>query len=56
MFDFRLDDDGQIELANIGEATTHDHLMRTCYAELEKTQRTPRRSSYRKGSERERLE
>jgi hypothetical protein len=36
MFDFRLDDDGQIELADIGEAT-HDHIMRTYYPELEKT-------------------
>jgi hypothetical protein len=39
MFDFRLDDDGQIELADIGGAT-HDHLMRTCYPELEKTLET----------------
>jgi len=36
MFDFRLDDDGQIELADIGEAT-YDHILRTCYPELEKT-------------------
>jgi hypothetical protein len=36
MFDFRLDDEGQIELADIGEAT-QDHIMRTCYPELEKT-------------------
>jgi hypothetical protein len=35
MFDFRLDDDGQIELANVGEAT-HDHIMETCYPELDK--------------------
>jgi hypothetical protein len=27
MFDFRLDDGGQIELANIGEAT-HDRIMK----------------------------
>ena len=39
MFDFRLDDEGQIELADIGEAT-HDHLMRTCYPELEKALET----------------
>jgi hypothetical protein len=38
-FDFRLDDEGQIELADIGEAT-HDHLMRTCYPELEKALET----------------
>jgi hypothetical protein len=36
MFDFRLDDDGQIELADIGEAT-YEHILRTCYPELEKT-------------------
>ena len=35
MFDFRVDDDGQIELANIGEAT-HDHIRETCYPELDK--------------------
>src|SRR6266851_3298849 len=35
MFDFRLDDDGQIELADIGEAT-HDYVMETCYPELDK--------------------
>jgi hypothetical protein len=39
MFDFRLDDEGQIELADIGDAT-HDHLMRTCYPELEKALET----------------
>ncbi len=39
MFDFRLDDEGQIELADIGEAT-HEHIMRTCYPELEKTLET----------------
>jgi hypothetical protein len=39
MFDFRLDDEGQIELAEIGEAT-HDHMMRTCYPELEKALET----------------
>jgi len=40
MFDFRLDDEGQIELADIGEAT-HDHIMRTCYPELEKALQAP---------------
>ena len=39
MFDFRLDDEGEIVPADIGEAT-HDHLMRTCYPELEKTLET----------------
>lgn len=39
MFDFRLDDEGQIEMADIGEAT-HDHIMRTCYPELEETLET----------------
>jgi hypothetical protein len=36
MFDFRLSDDGQIELADIGEST-HDCIMETCYPELGKT-------------------
>ena len=35
MFDFRLNDDGQIELADIGEAT-HQHIMEACYPELDK--------------------
>jgi hypothetical protein len=35
MFDFRLGDDGQIELADIGEST-HDCIMETCYPELDK--------------------
>ena len=35
MFDFRLRDDGEIELADIGEAT-HDFIMETCYPELDK--------------------
>jgi len=35
MFDFRLDGDGQIELAQVGEST-HDCIMETCYPELEK--------------------
>jgi hypothetical protein len=35
MFDFRLRDDGQIELADIG-GSTHDCIMETCYPELNK--------------------
>lgn len=35
MLDFRLDDDGQIELASIGEST-HDCIMQACYSELDK--------------------
>jgi hypothetical protein len=35
MFDFRLGDDGQIELADIG-GSTHDCIMETCYPELSK--------------------
>jgi hypothetical protein len=35
MFDFRLTDDGQIELAGIGEGT-HDFIMETCYPKLDK--------------------
>jgi hypothetical protein len=35
MLDFRLDDDGQIELASVGEAT-HDSIMQACYPELDK--------------------
>ena len=35
MFDFRLDDDGKIELANIAEST-EDRIMKTCYPELNK--------------------
>ena len=35
MFDFRLGDDGQIELADLGEST-HDCIMETCYPELNK--------------------
>jgi hypothetical protein len=35
MFDFRLDDDGQIQLADMGEAT-QDFVMETCYPELDK--------------------
>jgi len=35
MFDFRLSDDGQIELADIGEAT-RESVMETCYSELDK--------------------
>jgi hypothetical protein len=33
MFDFKLGDDGQIELTDIGEST-HDCIMETCYPEL----------------------
>src|SRR4030095_11832983 len=33
MFDFRLSDDGKIELANIAEST-EDHIMKTCYPDL----------------------
>src|SRR5215468_9018721 len=36
MFDFRLSDDGQIELAGIGEATEED-IMEVCYPELHET-------------------
>ena len=35
MFDFRLGDDGQIELANIGEST-QDCIMETCYPKLDR--------------------
>lgn len=35
MFDFRLRDDGQIELADIGECTG-DSIMKTCYPDLNK--------------------
>jgi hypothetical protein len=35
MFDFRLRDDGEIEVADIGEAT-YDFILGTCYPELEK--------------------
>src|SRR5438105_1383389 len=35
MFDFRLGNDGQIEIADIGEST-HDCIMETCYPELDK--------------------
>jgi hypothetical protein len=35
MFDFRLGDDGQIELADIGEST-YDWVMEACYPELKK--------------------
>ncbi|MGD1092668.1 MAG: hypothetical protein ABSB35_11855 [Bryobacteraceae bacterium] len=34
MFDFRLNDDGQFELADTGEVT-HDCIMETCYPELD---------------------
>src|SRR5215470_4418196 len=35
MFDFRLSDDGQIELGGVGEAT-EEYIMETCYPELQK--------------------
>src|SRR5438105_963112 len=35
VLDFLLRDDGQIELADIGEGT-HDCIMETCYPELDK--------------------
>jgi hypothetical protein len=35
MFDFRLRDDGQLELADIG-GSTHDCIMETGYPELNK--------------------
>src|SRR5260370_23557213 len=35
MFDFRLGDDGQIELSDIG-GSTRDCIMETCYPELNK--------------------
>ena len=34
MFDFKLRDDGQLELADIGEFT-HGCIMETCYPELD---------------------
>ena len=34
MFDFRLRDDGEVELAAIGEAT-EEYVMHTCYPELQ---------------------
>ena len=36
MFDFRLSDDGQVELAGIGEAT-EEYIMEVCYPELHET-------------------
>ena len=33
MFDFRLNDDGKIELSNIAEST-EDYIMKTCYPDL----------------------
>ena len=35
MFDFRLGDDGQIELADVGEST-HECIIETCYPKLSK--------------------
>ena len=42
MFDFRLDDDGQIQLASIGEST-YEHVMEACYPELDKAFATAER-------------
>lgn len=42
MFDFRLADDGQIELADIDEST-HDCIMENCYPELKKSLATAER-------------
>src|SRR5258708_34568583 len=42
MFDFGLCDDGQFELANIGEST-HDGIMKTCFPDLNKTLATAER-------------
>jgi len=39
MFDFRRDDEGRIDLADIGEAS-YDHIMGTCYPELERVLET----------------
>src|SRR5271169_6162192 len=36
MFDFQLGDDGQSELAHIGELT-HDFIMKTCYPDRHNT-------------------
>lgn len=38
MFDFRLNDDGRVEVADIGEAT-EEFIMETCYPELQKALR-----------------
>lgn len=35
MFDFRLRDDGQIELVDVGEST-RDCIMETCYPDLDR--------------------
>ena len=35
MFDFRLSDDGHLELVDVGEST-HDCIMETCYPHLDK--------------------
>ena len=42
MFDFRLDDDGQIQLASIGEST-YEYIMEACYPELDKAFATAER-------------
>ena len=44
MFDFRLRNDGQIELSSIGESTD-DFIMQTCYPELDKAISTAERNA-----------
>ena len=44
MFDFRLRDDGEIELATIGEATD-DFIMQTCFPQLDKAISTAARNA-----------
>ena len=46
MFDFRLDDDGHIELTDVGGAT-QDLIMETCYPES--TEPSPQRSGTNPG-------
>ena len=48
MFDFRLDEDGHIELADIGEST-RDYIMETCFPELSKTFATAERDETKLG-------
>src|SRR5215467_14170478 len=43
MFDFRLRNNGEIELSSIGEATD-DFVMQTCYPELDKAIRSAERN------------
>lgn len=44
MFDFRLDDEGEFELAAVGDAT-FDSIMETCYPELDKARPDAERDS-----------